>query len=231
MKNFLVIGGGSAIGKATIKQLNSNEFKIFATFNASVVKDPNIETLQFDVVKDDFQRLSEFLPDELHGLVYCPGSIDLKPFHRIKADEFIKDFELQTLGAIRSIQTALNALKKANCASVVLFSTVAVQTGFPYHSLVSSSKGAIEGLTRSLASEYAPKIRFNAIAPSLVESPLSENFINNEKKLEANASRHPLKRIGQAEDIAKAVKFLLLNSEWVTAQILHVDGGISSIKT
>jgi NAD(P)-dependent dehydrogenase (short-subunit alcohol dehydrogenase family) len=171
------------------------------------------------------------LPDVIDGLVYCPGSINLKPFHRFSDDDFMKDFELQVLGAVKVIRAVLPKLKKAEQASIVLFSTVAVANGFPFHSQVSTSKGALEGLTRALAAEYAPKIRVNCIAPSLVDTPLAGQLLNNEKKVEVNAQRHPLKRVGRPDDIAMAVEYLLSEkSSWVTGQVLKIDGGISSLK-
>ena len=141
------------------------------------------------------------------------------------------DFNLQVLGAIRCIQAVLPRLKNSENASIVLFSTVAVQLGLGFHSQVAVSKGAIEGLTRSLAAEFAPTIRFNAIAPSLTNTPLAEKLLSSPEKIEANGQRHPLKRIGEAEDIAEAACFLLTDkSSWMTGQILHVDGGMSSLK-
>jgi NAD(P)-dependent dehydrogenase (short-subunit alcohol dehydrogenase family) len=143
----------------------------------------------------------------------------------------MEDYKLQVLGAIKSIQAVFPRLKKSTSASIVLFSTVAVQSGFHYHSLVSTSKGAIEGLTRTLAAELAPSIRVNCIAPSLTDTPLSGNLLNLPEKREAHALRHPLKRTGTAEDIANLAEFLLTaTSSWITGQILHVDEGISSLK-
>ncbi|MDQ2864504.1 MAG: SDR family oxidoreductase, partial [Bacteroidota bacterium] len=173
----------------------------------------------------------DFLPDELAGLVYCPGSINLRPFERIKPADFETDYKLQVIGAIKLIQLALPRLKKSGNASIVLFSTVAVQTGLPFHTQVAASKGAIEGLTKALAAELAPVIRVNCIAPSLIDTPLAAFLLNNEQKQEANALRHPLKRIGTTEDIANMAAFLLSQkSSWITGQILHVDGGMSSLK-
>jgi len=138
---------------------------------------------------------------------------------------------LQVVGAIKIIQAALPALKNSEHASVVLYSTVAVQRGFTFHSLVSASKGAVEGLTRALAAEFAPKIRFNCIAPSITDTPLASGLLNTPEKIEANAQRHPLKRIGTVADIAKMTAFLLSeHSRWMTGEILHVDGGMNSIK-
>ena len=172
------------------------------------------------------------MPDDLDGLVYCPGSINLKPFDRIKPEDFELDYKLQVTGLIKILQLVLPRLKKSANASVVLFSSVAVQTGFTFHSQVAASKGAIEGLTKALAAEFAPKIRVNCIAPSLTNTPLAASLINNEQKLEANSLRHPLKRIGHTKDIAHMALFLLSDkSSWITAQIMHVDGGISSLKS
>jgi NAD(P)-dependent dehydrogenase (short-subunit alcohol dehydrogenase family) len=164
--------------------------------------------------------------------VYCPGSINLRPFERIKPADFEADFKLQVTGAIKVLQLVLPRLKKSANASIVLFSTVAVQSGLPFHTQVSISKGAIEGLTRALAAEYAPKIRVNCIAPSLTDTPLAASLLNTDQKKEANALRHPLKRVGTTEDIANMAAFLLSDkSSWITGQILHVDGGMSAIKS
>ena len=143
----------------------------------------------------------------------------------------MNDYSLQVLGAVKTIQGVVSKLKSTENASIVLFSTVAVQTGLPFHSQVSASKGAIEGLTKALAAEYAPKIRVNCIAPSLTDTPLAASLVNNEQKREANAQRHPLKRIGKAEDLAHMAAFLLSDkASWISGQILHVDGGYSTLK-
>lgn len=226
--NYLVIGGGSGIGNSTVNKLLEEGHQVWSTFNSTAIEAAtNLNVQQVDA---SGEFVLENLPDELHGLIYAPGTINLAPFHRIKPEDFIKDYELQVGGAIRAIQQAMKALKKGN-GSIVLFSTVAVQTGFNYHSQVASSKGAIEGLTRSLAAEFAPSIRVNCIAPSLTDTPLSSKFINSEAKVEANAKRHPMQRIGNVNDITNAVTFLLnpANS-WITGQVLKVDGGMSSVK-
>ena len=198
----------------------------------------NINNLQFRFGFEE-KRLNvldetisvDFLPEELSGLVYCPGSISLRPFERIKPADFEADFKLQVVGAVKLIQMVLPRLKKAANASIVLFSTVAVQTGLPFHTQIAASKGAIEGLTKALAAELAPKIRVNCIAPSLTDTPLAASLLNTEQKVEANAQRHPLKRIGTAADIANMAGFLLSEkTSWITGQILHVDGGMSAIK-
>jgi NAD(P)-dependent dehydrogenase (short-subunit alcohol dehydrogenase family) len=229
MKNYLIIGGSSGIGKAIRQQLISSGNNVYATYfqNDTFATEENYFYLD---VRSEHPDLS-FLPDVLDGFVYCPGAIDLKPFNRIKEASIIEDLNLQVMGAVRILQLILPKLKASGQGSVVLFSTVAVQTGFPFHAQVAISKGAIEGLTRSLAAEFAPTIRFNAIAPSLTKTPLAEKLLSSPEKIEANGQRHPLKRIGEAEDIAEAAYFLLTDkSSWMTGQILHVDGGMSSLK-
>jgi NAD(P)-dependent dehydrogenase (short-subunit alcohol dehydrogenase family) len=139
--------------------------------------------------------------------------------------------KIQVVGAVRVIQQVINKLKQSDNASIVLFSTVAVQTGFNFHSLVSASKGAIEGLTKALAAEFAPKVRINCIAPSITDTPLAGNLLNTPEKKEANAQRHPMKRVGEANDIAQVAAFLLSEkASWITGQIFHVDGGMSALK-
>ncbi|HRF77248.1 MAG TPA: SDR family oxidoreductase [Chitinophagales bacterium] len=228
MKTYLIIGGSSGIGAAVVDEL-AHENNVMATYCKNYKKDNiNVSFHELDVFNEN---PITFIPEKLDGLVYCPGSILLKPFARINGADFLKDYQLQVVGATKIIQSALPALKNSEQASVVLYSTIAVQRGFTFHSLVSASKGAIEGLTRALAAEFAPKIRFNCIAPSITNTPLASGLLNTPEKMEANAQRHPLKRIGTVSDIAKMTAFLLSeNSSWMTGEILHVDGGMSSIK-
>lgn len=230
MKNYLIIGASSGIGKAIAENLQTEDVELYLASRSKGEIDTNQSHIHFqeiDVTKD-FQLE---LPDVLDGFVYCPGTINLKPFHRLSEEDFIHDFKVNHLGAVKALQQALKSLKKAETASVVLFSTVAVQTGLSFHASIASAKGAIEGLTKSLASELAPKIRVNAIAPSLTDTPLAEKLLSSEEKKEANANRHPLRKIGAAEDIANAAIYLLgQQSSWVTGQVLKVDGGLGSIK-
>jgi len=229
MKNYLIVGASSGIGKALAHQLAQEGHQVYGTFQSNpTISEGNINYYPLDVTAD--MDLS-FLPEQLDGLIYCPGSINLLPFKRIKPAAFMADYELQVLGAIKIIQKVLPALKKATKSSIVLFSTVAVQSGFNFHAQVAVSKGAIEGLTKALAAEFAPTIRVNAIAPSLTDTPLAAKLLNTDQKKEANAQRHPLKRIGHAEDIANTAAFLLSEkASWITGQIMHVDGGMSVIK-
>lgn len=231
MANYLIIGGSSGIGKSLVNQLQNAGNSVFATHKNTHVssKETGVSYYYLDV-SVDFSL--DFLPDTLDGMVYSPGNIHLKPFHRLSPESFMEDYNIQVVGAIRSIQQALPALKMADSSSIVLFSTVAVQSGFNFHSQISASKGAIEGLTRSLAAEFAPRIRVNCIAPSLTDTPLAAKLLNTDAKREANAERHPLKRVGQAEDMASMASFLLSDqSSWITGQVFPVDGGLSSIRT
>ena len=228
MKNIVIIGASSGIGKATADLLSGQGHKVYGTYNSGEIS-ADIETQQLDVTDGVIDASA--IPDHIDGIIYCPGSINLKPFSRIKPESFVEDFNLQVIGAIKTIQALLPNLKKSDQASIVLFSTVAVQSGFNFHSQVSVSKGAIEGLTKALAAEFAPKIRVNAIAPSLTHTPLASKLLSTEEKIEANGKRHPMQRIGTAEDIAEMAGFLISDkSSWITGQIMHVDGGMSTIK-
>lgn len=229
MKNYVVIGASSGIGKAVAAQLNVQGHQVIGTFLTGNHSDDQSSLHHIDV-RDEASDFS-FLPEVIDGLVYCPGSINLKPFHRIKPSQFVEDYELQVVGAIKTIQAALPRLKKSEHPAIVLFSTVAVQTGFTFHTQVAASKGAIEGLVRSLAAELAPTIRVNGIAPSLTDTPLAAKLLSTDEKKDVNAKRHPLQKIGTPETLANAVNFLLSPaSEWITGQILAVDGGMSSIR-
>ena len=231
MSNILIIGASSGIGKELANKLSASGYNVWGTYNTKEVNEnkENLKYLKLDVLED---RLNlEELPEIIDGFVYCPGSINLKPFNRIKPDEFIEDFKLQVIGAINVLQSILPRIQKSTNGSIVFFSTVAVKIGLPFHTIVSTSKGAIEGFTRSLAAELAPKIRVNCIAPSLTDTPLAASLLNTEQKREANAQKHPLKRIGTTNDIAIMAEFLLsADSSWITGQVFHVDGGMSSIK-
>lgn len=230
MKNFLIIGGSSGIGKAIVDALELENYNIISTYNKNKLNDrKTVKYIKHDINEDILDLDS--LPKEIHGLAYCPGSINLKPFHRFEEQDFLDDFKLQVLGATNIIKQLLPKMKESEDGSILLFSTVAVQSGFNFHSQVAMSKGAIEGLTRSLAAELSPTIRVNAIAPSLTNTNLAKRFLNTDAKMELQAANNPLKKVGEAESVAEAAVFLLTSkSSWITGQVMHVDGGLSKIK-
>ena len=229
MKNYLVIGGSSGIGKE-ITELLSKENIVFSTSrNELNESNENIRHIKYDVLEDELDP--ELLPDQIDGFVYCPGTINLRPFRSLKLETFRSDLELNLIGAIKTLQIILTRLQESPSSSIIFYSTVAVKTGMPFHSSVSSSKSALEGLTKSLAAEFAPKIRVNCIAPSIVNTPLANKFLNTEDKIEKAAARHPLNKIGTAKEIAQLTQYLLDDkSKWITGQIINIDGGISSVK-
>lgn len=232
-KNILIIGATSGIGLETARQLLSKGANVIGASrkNSEAFEKLGAKHIILDVLQFD-EAFTGHLPNELHGLVYCPGSIRLKPFERLTPDNFRQEYELNVMGAIYTIKAVLPFLKKVAGASVVLFSTVAAKIGMPYHASIASSKAALEGLTISLAAEFAPAgIRFNAIAPSLTNTPLAGSLLNTPDKENASAKRHPLGRVGKPQDLAHAAAYLLSeDSSWMTGQILHIDGGMSSVK-
>jgi len=227
-KNILLIGGSTGIGLATAKLLTESHGVYIASRSSDALTGLDIHHLPFDVTTDDLSTLD--LPAELSGLVYCPGSINLRPFKGLKPEAFEADFQINVMGFVKSLQAVLPKL--TTNSSVVLYSTVAVKVGMPFHASVAASKGALEGLGKSLAAELAPKTRVNVIAPSITNTPLADRFLNNEAKMEKSAQRHPLKRVGEASDIAAMTRFLLNDdSSWMTGQILGLDGGMSTLNT
>lgn len=227
-KNIVVIGGSSGIGFEITQNLKDEHNVIVLSRNKGDLDDNELKHLEFDVLKDDIENLE--LPEEIHGLVYCPGSINLKPFKLLKQEDFQNDLEINFLGLVKSLQGLLPKLKKADQAGLVFFSTVAVKTGMPFHTSVAAAKGAIEGFARSLAAEYAPKIRVNVIAPSLTNTPLAKKILSSESKIEKMKERHPLKSIGNPGDIASLAEYLLSEkSQFVTGQVFTIDGGISAL--
>lgn len=230
-KNILIVGGTSGIGLETTNILQEKGANVITASRKEPANEHNFQHLTLDVLDTD-TSFAEHLPDVLHGLVYCPGSIKLKPFERLQPEDFRNDHELNVMGAIKVLKAVMPMLKKADGASVVLFSTVATQLGMPFHTSIATAKAAVQGLTVSLAAEYATShIRFNAIAPSLTDTPLAASLLNTPEKTEAAGKRHPLGRVGTTKDIAHAAVYLLSDeSSWMTGQILHLDGGMSSVK-
>lgn len=227
-KSFLIIGASSGIGFALANELLGAGHRVIS---ASRTK-PDLAGIEHIDWEAPHPFPKENLPPSLDGMVYCPGTISLKPFHRFTAQDFTKDFEINVLGAVQVLQTVFPLLKNSGDAAVVLFSTVAVQIGMSFHASIAAAKGAIEGLTRSLAAEWAPhKIRVNAIAPSLTQTPLAGALLSTPEKVDASNKRHPLGRVGQPLDSAHLAKFLLGDeSRWMTGQVIGLDGGLGSLK-
>ena len=227
-KTFLLIGGSYGIGNKIIDLLPNESEIIVASRTKEGLLNKKVKHITFDATEDSLSL--EELPSKIDGFVYCPGSINLRPFKGLKSEAFLNDFELNVLGAVKCLQIIQPLLAASEQASVVLFSTVAVQTGIPFHASVAASKGALEGLGRSLAAEWAPKIRVNLIASSITDTPLANRFLNNEIKKEKSSLRHPLKRIGSVNDVAELAVFLLTEkSSWMTGQVIGLDGGISAL--
>jgi 3-oxoacyl-[acyl-carrier protein] reductase len=230
-KNILVVGGSAGIGWEIVQQLLEQGASVWSISRRAITSQNGFTPIVMDITQD-LSQLEVQLPAVLHGIVYCVGSINLKPFNRLQEKDFLADYQLNVLGAVKVLQSGLKSLKAAQGASVVLFSTVAVSVGFGFHASIAAAKGAVEGLARSLAAEWAAsKIRVNTIAPSLTDTPLAANLLSNEEKREASARRHPLARVGTPKEMASAALFLLSDaSTWMTGQVLHIDGGLSSIK-
>lgn len=230
-KNYLLIGGSHGIGFALAQKLLNEGHRVIALSRTTgdLEQLSQVEHHVFDVLHNEFPV--EVLPATLDGMVYLPGSINLRGFSALKLEQFREEFEINCVGAVRCLQAALKALKNTPGSSVVLFSTVAVGTGMPFHACLAAAKGAVEGLTRSLAAELAPVVRVNCIAPSLTDTPLAARLLSSDEKRVAAADRHPLKRIGSAAELADLAAFLLSPSAaWITGQILHADGGMGALK-
>lgn len=228
MKNILLIGGSYGIGLAIAKELQFENNVYIASRSNENLSEVKATHISFDATTDTIYTSQ--LPTVIDGLVYCPGSINLRPFKGLKPEAFETDLQINFLSLVKVIQSVLPNLLASEQASIVAFSSVAATMGMPFHTSVAASKGAIEGFAKALAAEYAPKIRVNVIAPSLTDTPLADKFLNNETKQEKSAERHPLKRFGKPEDSAQMATFLLSDkSSWISGQIFHVDGGMSTL--
>lgn len=227
MRKVLLIGASSAMAQATAELLR--------TQGAHVIGISRKEDLgycnEWHQVESYSKSNLPIFAEPIDGLVYFPGSINLKPFHRIAEDDFQQDFIINTWGFVHCAQQYYSNLKQGDHPSIVAFSTVAVSTGMPFHSSVALSKGALEGLARALAAEWAPTIRVNVIAPSLTDTPLAEKLLSSEEKRTAAASRNPLKKVGMPSELAEAVSFLINpSSAWITGHVLPVDGGMGNLR-
>lgn len=224
--DLIIIGGSKGIGHSIInKELPHRT--IHNISRSGPLDNSNVKHYPTDILEDE-------LPDiepTYSSLVYCPGSINLKPISSLKIEDFRNDLEINLIGAIKAIKKYHKGLKKAPNSSITLFSTVAVTQGMPFHASVSSAKAAIEGLTRSLAAEFAPHIRVNCVAPTITQTDLAQGILRNEAAIEKMKDRHPLKKILQPEEVADLVCYLMSDkAAGITGQIMHIDAGLSSLK-
>ena len=226
MKTIVIIGGSKGIGNAILNNLLETHKVINISRTAPNLTHSNLTHYDCDVLVDDLPNI-----EHADGLVYCPGSINLKPISRLSIDDFKEDFEINVLGAVKAIQKYLDALKKGSKPSIVLFSTVASKLGMPYHASIATAKSGVEGLVKSLGAELAPTIRINAIAPTVTNTELAAKLLRNDKMIENITDRHPLKKFLNPEEVADMASFLL--SDKATAfsgQIFEMDCGIVSFK-
>lgn len=227
MAHYLLIGAASGVAKATAVMLSEQGHSITTLSRSETLTD----SAEHYLVESYRQEHLPQLDSVIDGLVYFPGTINLKPFHRLKHEAFLDDYEVNAFGAVSVVQHYLPNLKRSESAAVVFISSVAARVGMPFHASVSMAKAALEGLTIALAAEYAPLIRFNAVAPSLTQTNLSEKLTNSPEKMESAMKRNPLKKVGSPEEVASAICFLLTKqSSWITGQVIAVDGGMRNIK-
>jgi NAD(P)-dependent dehydrogenase (short-subunit alcohol dehydrogenase family) len=226
MNKILVIGGSKGIGNAIIKSLIDENSIINISRTKTILSHTNLTHFTCDILKDDLPNLTE-----IDTLIYCPGSINLKPISRLKLDDFREDFEINVIGAVKAIQHYLPLLKKGNKPSILLFSTVAAKLGMPFHASVASAKSAVEGLTKSLGAELAPTIRVNAIAPTVTNTDLASKLLRNERMIENITERHPLKKYLDPKEVADLATFLISEkASSISGQIFELDCGIVSFK-
>lgn len=226
MKKIIIIGGSKGIGKAITESLLSDHQVINISRTSPEFQNDNLSHFSCDILTDDLPEI-----ETADGLIYCPGSINLKPFNRLNVDDFKTDFEINVIGAVKCIQTYTKALATSEAASIVLFSTVATKLGMPFHASIATAKSAVEGLTKSVAADLAPKIRVNAIAPTITNTELAAKFLRNERMIESTIQRHPLKKYLEPNEVAAMATYLLSDvSKSISGQIFNLDCGIVSLK-
>lgn len=226
MKNVLIVGGSKGIGNAILTSL-INECKIINVSRTPPEFDhPNLKHYSLDILTDDLPGIAD-----IDVLIYCPGSINLKPISRLSLDDFKEDFEINVIGAVKVIQKYLDALKKGKKPAILLFSTVATKLGMPFHASVAASKSGIEGLVKSLAAELAPMVRVNAIAPTVTDTELASKLLRNDRMKESMSDRHPLKKYLDPQEVADMAQFLISDKATsISGQIFDLDCGIVSVK-
>jgi NAD(P)-dependent dehydrogenase (short-subunit alcohol dehydrogenase family) len=227
MSRLIVIGGSKGIGNAIVTSLLSSYDEVVnISRTAPEQLHDNLKHHDCDINEDELPDI-----DTADGLVYCPGSINLKPINRLSIDDFKNDFEINVLGAVKAVQKYLPALKNGTNPSIILFSTVAAKLGMPFHASVAASKSAVEGLTKSLGAELAPTIRINAIAPTVTDTELASKLLRNDRMIENMNERHPLKKYLQPQEVADMAGFLLSNkAASLSGQVFEMDCGIVSFK-
>ena len=226
MNKILVIGGSKGIGNAIVTSLVDENSVINISRSAPLLPHQNLTHYTCDVLTDDLPEI-----EEIDTIIYCPGSINLKPISRLKLDDFRNDFEINVIGAVKTIQSYLPALKRGNNPSILLFSTVAAKLGMPFHASVAAAKSAVEGLTKSLGAELAPLIRVNAIAPTVTDTELASKLLRNERMIENITQRHPLKKYLDPKEVADLATFLISDkASSISGQIFELDCGIVSFK-
>ena len=226
MRKIIIIGGSKGIGKAITENLLSNHLVVNISRTSPEFEHENLSHHSCDILTDDLPSI-----EAADGLIYCPGSINLKPFNRLSVEDFRTDFEINVIGAVKTIQAYTKALSQSESASIVLFSTVATKLGMPFHASVATAKSAVEGLTKSVAADLAPKIRVNAIAPTITDTELAAKFLRNERMVESTIQRHPLKKYLEPTEVAAMATYLLSDlSKSISGQIFNLDCGIVSLK-
>ena len=226
MKTIIVVGGSKGIGNALVKLLLHSHKVINISRNKPEITHENLEHFSCDVISDELPNI-----EKADGLVYCPGSINLKPISRLSIDDFKNDFEINVLSAVKVIQKYLNILKQGDKPAIVLFSTVASKLGMPFHASIATAKSGVEGLVKSLGAELAPTIRINAIAPTVTDTELASKLLRNDKMIENITERHPLKKYLNPEEVAEMASFLLSDkTASISGQVFEMDCGIVSFK-
>lgn len=227
MKNIVIIGGSKGIGFEILKQQLANNNQVFnISRNAPEISNPNLKHFELNVLNDALPEI-----ENIDTLIYCPGSINLKPIGSLSIDDFRNDFEINVIGAVKAIQKYLPTLKKGNDPSIVLFSTVAVKLGMPYHASVATAKAGVEGLVKSLGAELASFVRVNAIAPTITETTLAANILRNDRMKENMVERHPMKNYLKPEEVANMANFLISeNAKSISGQIFEMDYGLVTFK-
>ena len=226
MKTIIIVGGSKGIGEAIVKKLIPNYLIINLSRSKPHIEHQNLTHYNCDVLSDELPAI-----ERADGLIYCPGSINLKPFKRLSLDDFRTDFEINVIGAVRSIQAYESAIVQSENGSIVLFSTVATAMGMPFHASVSTAKSAVEGLMKSVAADLAPKVRVNAIAPTITQTDLAAKLLRNERMIENTIQRHPLKKFLDPSEVAAMAEYLISNgSKSVSGQVFKLDCGIVSLK-